>query len=52
MASVLPGVLSDLQVGIENNDLQVQVFLDHEPAPEELEQLQRVLHHGVEAFRR
>ncbi len=52
LARVPPGVLSDLKVGIENNDLQVQVFLDHEPAPEELEQLQRVLHHGVEAFRR
>jgi tetratricopeptide (TPR) repeat protein len=51
LARVPPGLLADLKVEAKEDDLQVQVHLDHEPTPEEMEQLERVLRHGVEAFR-
>lgn len=52
LARVPQGLLSELKVENQDNDLAVQVFLDREPTPEELEQLERILRHGVETFRR
>ncbi|HYT89096.1 MAG TPA: tetratricopeptide repeat protein [Gemmataceae bacterium] len=52
LARVPPGLLTELKVEAKDDNLQVQVQLDHEPSPEEMEQLERVLRHGVEAFRR
>ena len=47
-----PGLLSELQVEVKDDDLQLKVHLDHEPTEEELEQLNRIMHHAVEEFRR
>ncbi|MCI0464939.1 MAG: hypothetical protein L0Z62_49085, partial [Gemmataceae bacterium] len=52
LAQLPPGLVSELHVKNQGDDLGVQVHLDHEPTPEEMEQLERVLRHGVEAFKR
>lgn len=52
LARVPPGLLADLKVEARDADLHVQVYLDREPAGDEAEQLERVVRHAVEAFRR
>lgn len=49
---VPPNLLSDVTVEVTADDFQVGVHLDHEPTPEQLEQVERVIRHALDEFRK
>jgi tetratricopeptide (TPR) repeat protein len=49
---VPPNLLSDVTVELTDNDFQVGVHLDHEPTEEQLEQVERVIRHALDEFRK
>jgi tetratricopeptide (TPR) repeat protein len=52
LARVPPGLLQKLDVGYANQDWQIQVHLQKEPTEQELEQLNRIITHALEEFRK
>lgn len=45
-------LLEELHVGIDDGDFQINVALQREPTPEELEHLNRVMEHALAEFRK
>ncbi len=52
LARLPAGLLSDLDVTISDGEFKVEVQLDREPSPEELEHLNRVVNSATAEFRR
>ena len=52
VAHVPANLLSDVTVELKDDDFQIGVQLDHEPNEEQLEQIERVIRHGMEEFRK
>jgi tetratricopeptide (TPR) repeat protein len=46
------GLLGDVTVELKDDDFQIGVHLDHEPTEEQLEQIERVIRHALDEFRK